>query len=45
MDTVSPSKKASGKGMVWLIAFIVTLLCILPVFWLRRVTKGKIKKQ
>ena len=27
------------------IAFIVTLLCLLPVFWLRQVKKGKINKQ
>lgn len=27
------------------IAFIVTMICILPVFWLRRVRKEKIKKQ
>ena len=27
------------------IAFIVTLLCLLPVFWLRQVKKDKINKQ
>lgn len=33
MDTVSPSKKASGKGMVWLIAILVVAVLIAFLWW------------
>ena len=33
MDTVSPSKKASGKGMVWLIAILVVAVVIAFLWW------------
>lgn len=33
MDTVSPSKKVSGKGMVWLIAILVVAVVIAFLWW------------